>query len=272
MSSTAVEFRVLLLGVIIVSVLGTGTTAAVGMPADPVTAGSQASGAIDGPPAPTLSAPAAGPAVAVDPPAPQAPPPAPQAPPPAPQAPSAPEVEHSHQAPPSPLPPPAPAVEHRHQIAAPPPPRQTAAAPEAPAAAPSPTGPTGWRALDEAIARIPGYDGSASWSVSTSQGNWGVADWYDQSVTISRSTPDRSLDSVVRHEWSHLLSVRPYDEVAQAVESMNAWYGGDGLMGAERAADCMARRLGAGWTHYTDCQDARWRDGARRLLAGQRLS
>jgi hypothetical protein len=53
---------------------------------------------------------------------------------------------------------------------------------------------------------------------------------------------------------------------------MNSWFGGSGLTGPERAADCMARQLGAQWTHYTSCQDAHWQAGARMLLNGRPLS
>jgi hypothetical protein len=78
--------------------------------------------------------------------------------------------------------------------------------------------------------------------------------------------------SVVAHEWGHVLSVKPYLPDAMAgVNAMNAWFGGSGLTGAERAADCIARLLGATWTNYTPCTDAHWRDGARKLLAHQAL-
>jgi hypothetical protein len=250
MRSAAVPFRLLVLGWTIVLVAGTGLATAAGTALAP--------DALPGP-AVDVAAVAAVPATAPPPPAPAVaatplppPPPAP-VPRPAPARSSVPEPL-SAPAPPPPAPSPRPTL------------------PPAPEAAPQPaSGPTGWRELDAAIGRIPGYDGSARWHVADG-GPWGTADWYEQSVTISRSIPSRRLDDVVRHEWSHLLSVRPYAKVSEAVAAMNAWFGGEGLAGAERAADCMALQLGARWTHYTDCQDPHWWEGARRLLAGQRLS
>ena len=77
---------------------------------------------------------------------------------------------------------------------------------------------------------------------------------------------------VVIHEYSHLQSVVPYGgDVDVAMSAMNRYFGGSGLDGSERAADCMARLQGASWTHYTACDDAHWRDGARRLVQGQKL-
>jgi hypothetical protein len=128
-------------------------------------------------------------------------------------------------------------------------------------------------AFTDAIARIPG-DGPAStrWVVTDSYGSWGTADWYRDTVYISPRVPTRRLYDVVVHEWSHVLSVRPYGgDVDAAVRAMSAYYGGTGLAGAERAADCMALAQGATWTNYTPCTDGRWRAGAARLLSGQRL-
>jgi len=59
--------------------------------------------------------------------------------------------------------------------------------------------------------------------------------------------------------------------VPQATAAMNSYFGGSGLVGAERAADCMALRLGAAWTHYSSSDDAHWLAGADRLLQGQAL-
>lgn len=126
--------------------------------------------------------------------------------------------------------------------------------------------------LDRAVARIPSYPGGASWILTTQYGSWGTADWYHDRVYISPTVPSARIYDVVAHEWSHLLSVRGYGgDVDTAVAAMNRWYGGSGLTGAERAADCMARHLGARWTRYTSCQDAHWQDGARRLIAGRPL-
>jgi hypothetical protein len=125
--------------------------------------------------------------------------------------------------------------------------------------------------LDAAVARIPGYTG-ATWVLTTSYGSWGTADWYHGRVYVSPLVPASRLYDVVAHEWSHLLSVKAYGgDVDAAMAAMDRWYGGTGLVGAERAADCMAKRLGATWTHYTACTDAHWQDGARILVAGRQL-
>lgn len=127
--------------------------------------------------------------------------------------------------------------------------------------------------LTAAVSRLRGYQsGSARWVLSSRYGKWGTADWYNNVVYISPSVPLRLLRSVVIHEWDHLLSVRPYGgDVAAAVAAMNSVFGGTGLVGAERAADCMARLSGATWTHYTSCTDEAWRAGARLLLEGRQL-
>lgn len=124
-----------------------------------------------------------------------------------------------------------------------------------------------------AVDRLPGYrTGEARWVISSAWGHWGVADMANGIGYIAPTVPADRMYDVVAHEWSHILSVKAYDgDVTAALAAMNTYFGGSDLMGAERAADCMARLLGAGWTHYTSCQDSRWRDGARRLLARQRL-
>jgi hypothetical protein len=138
---------------------------------------------------------------------------------------------------------------------------------------PAPTGPTTWPALNAAIARIPTYHaGAARWIVSGRYGHWGTADWYHDTLYISPSVPTTRLYDVAVHEWSHELSVLDYNgDVDAAVKVMNHYFGGGGLTGAERAADCMAVLQGAGWTHYTSCTDARWRAGARALMRGGEL-
>jgi len=135
------------------------------------------------------------------------------------------------------------------------------------------TGPTGWAPLDAAIARIPSYrPGAAIWLVSNRYGHWGTADWYHATLYIAPGVPVDRLYDVAVHEWSHELSVLDYDgDVDAAVKAMNAVFGGSGLVGAERAADCMAKLQGASYTHYTPCLDSGWRRAAARLVAGQRL-
>lgn len=127
--------------------------------------------------------------------------------------------------------------------------------------------------LDQAIARIPGYQAvGATWLLQANDGYWGTADWYHNVIWISPHVPAARVYDVAVHEWSHLRSVKSYDgNVDLAISEMNRFFGGSGLVGAERAADCMARLNGAGWTHYTSCQNADWRKGAARLLAGRRL-
>lgn len=127
--------------------------------------------------------------------------------------------------------------------------------------------------LDQAVARIPG-DGAkdATWLLQAKDGFWGTADWYHNVVWVSPRVPANRVYDVAVHEWSHLKSVKAYGgNVDAAVNAMNTYFGGSGLDGAERAADCMARLDGATWTHYTSCQNGRWRAGAARLLAGQQL-
>jgi hypothetical protein len=124
-----------------------------------------------------------------------------------------------------------------------------------------------------AVARIPGYHtGDAVWAISSDWGHWGVADLYGGVAYISPTVPADRMYDVVAHEWSHLLMVKAYGgDVMAAIHAANSYFGGSDLTGSERAADCMARELGATWTHYTSCSDSHWRAGARRLLNRQRL-
>jgi hypothetical protein len=144
-----------------------------------------------------------------------------------------------------------------------------------PAAAlpPAPAGPTSWAALNRAIARIPTYHGTgARWVVYSDDGYWGTADWKRNVIYVGPQVPEKRLYDVAVHEWSHLLSAAAYGGDTNALVAATAkWFGGSGLTGAERAADCMAVLQGATWTHYTRCTDARWRAGADRLLHLRRL-
>ena len=156
----------------------------------------------------------------------------------------------------------------------------TAQAPK-PAPKPAPThaatayvsGPTHWSALNAAIARIPTYrSGASRWVVSSKYDFWGTADWYHDVLYVDPSVPTDKLYDVAVHEWSHELSVLDYaGDVAAATRAMNATFGGAGLTGPERAADCMAILQGAGWTHYTTCTNPAWRAAAARLVAGKTL-
>jgi hypothetical protein len=137
----------------------------------------------------------------------------------------------------------------------------------------TPSGPTGWAQLNSAIARIPTYRAHAArWVVSSRYGHWGTADWYHDTLYIEPTVPSAYLYDVAVHEWSHELSVLDYNgNVAAAVAAMNRYFGGTGLVGAERAADCMAIVQGATWTHYTTCTNTHWRAGASVLLRRHRL-
>lgn len=108
--------------------------------------------------------------------------------------------------------------------------------------------------------------------VSGRYGHWGTADWYHDTLYNSPSVPSTRLYDVAVHEWSHELSVLDHHgDVDAAVGAMNRYFGGGGLTGAERAADCMAVMQRADWTHYTTCTDARWRAGAATLIRGGEL-
>jgi hypothetical protein len=135
-----------------------------------------------------------------------------------------------------------------------------------------PAGPTSWGPLNAAIARIPSYQpGAVRWVVKNT-GWWATADWYENVIYISPTTSESKLYDVVVHEWSHILSVRTYGgNVEAAIAAMKLFFGGPGLEGSERAADCMAKLQGAKFTHYTSCSSPVWRTGARLLIAGHRL-
>ena len=136
---------------------------------------------------------------------------------------------------------------------------------------------TGWPALDDAIAGLPEGPARSSirWVVTSRYGHLGTTDLATATVYISPAVPSGTLPSVVRHEYSHVVSVRAYDGQWQtAVAAMNRSFGGAsprGMGGAERAADCMARALGASWFGYTSCTDPTWRAHAAQLLSGRRL-
>ncbi|WP_426564148.1 hypothetical protein ACPPVT_22110 [Angustibacter sp. McL0619] len=132
----------------------------------------------------------------------------------------------------------------------------------------------GGSALENAVARIPGYGAHrpANWVSTGRYGHYGATDLASNNVYINPAVPSSKLDSVVRHEWSHILSVRVYGGSYSAMmAATNRVFGGSGMTGAERAADCMAIQLGATWTNYTSCSSAQWRSAAGELLSGRRL-
>jgi hypothetical protein len=124
--------------------------------------------------------------------------------------------------------------------------------------------------MRQAIAKIPGYlPGLVIWSISANYGHWGTAVMGGVDVYVSPDVPPSYMYDVVAHEWSHMLSIHDYNgDLYKALAGMNATFGGTGIEGAEKAADCMALELGATWTHYTSCQNTQWRAAAHRLLAG----
>jgi hypothetical protein len=134
------------------------------------------------------------------------------------------------------------------------------------------SGPTSWAALNAAIARIPTYrSGVATWVVLNT-GWLATTDWFTSKIYISPTTPTSRLYDVAVHEWSHILSVRAYGgNVNATIKATRLAFGGSGLTGSERAADCMAKLQGASYLHYTQCTNPAWRASARLLLAGQRL-
>ncbi|MGN6302424.1 MAG: hypothetical protein ACTHN8_15185 [Angustibacter sp.] len=126
--------------------------------------------------------------------------------------------------------------------------------------------------LSQAVSRIPGYGAHrpTRWVLTGKYGHWGATDLGSGTVYISPSVPASRLDSVVRHEWAHVLQIRVYGSASATVAGLNAYFGGSGMTGVERAADCMALQLGATWTNYTSCSSATWQRGAAHLLAGRR--
>jgi hypothetical protein len=171
----------------------------------------------------------------------------------------------------------------RKATAAPAPKVPSRAAAKAPAAkapapkAPAPrkpvtaSGPTDWAALNAAIARIPGYrQGTIQWSVTSRYGHYGTTDLATSHIYIAPYVDTSLLDSVARHEYAHVLSVRAYGGDWRAAKSaMNTAFGGSGMTGAERAADCMAKAMGATWLHHTSCSSTSWQELASRLLSGR---
>jgi hypothetical protein len=138
---------------------------------------------------------------------------------------------------------------------------------------------TSWPALNRAIAQIPGYrDGIAKWHVTSRYGHYGITDANQPgaaNIYISPNVPQSRLYSVAAHEYGHAVVIAnygtgygPYTEYSR---DMVNWFGGDKVTGLERAADCIALRLGATWTNYTGCTDPRWKEGARVLLNGGKL-
>ena len=150
------------------------------------------------------------------------------------------------------------------------------AAREAATAAPARTS---WPALNRAIAAIPGYrDGIARWHVTSRFGHYGITDANQPgaaNIYISPTVPASKLYSVAAHEYGHAVVIANYGTgygpYTRYSSDMVRWFGGTTVTGLERAADCIALRLGATWTNYTGCGDPHWQEGARILLRGGTL-
>jgi hypothetical protein len=135
------------------------------------------------------------------------------------------------------------------------------------------TGRTFEEDLRRAVARIPFYrPGVARWVVQPGLASYGLTNRRTGTVYVSPRVPRRLLYSVVAHEWGHIISTHGYAGLAAADAAVLKWFGGSSVTEAiEIAADCVARVLGATWTHYTSCADAHRRYGARYLMVGWRL-
>ena len=124
------------------------------------------------------------------------------------------------------------------------------------------------------VARLPFYrPGIARWVVAPGLSNYGLTNMETRTVYLSPRIPRRLLYSVVAHEWGHVISTRGYGgDLVAADAAMLRWFGGGSMSRAvELAADCIARVLGARWTHYTACNDSHSRYGARYLMVGWKL-
>lgn len=136
-----------------------------------------------------------------------------------------------------------------------------------------PSGPTSWPALNRAIATIPSYRrGVATWVVDNAYGHYGATNLATRQIHIARTVPTSRLFSVAAHEYGHALTAVNYAGNEAAANAGLARYFRSGTtMNREYAADCMAILMGARWTHYTRCGNARWRFAAATLLHGGRL-
>jgi len=80
------------------------------------------------------------------------------------------------------------------------------------------------------------------------------------------------LNYVAFHEYAHARAYGNWGRNQKAADAaMNRWFGGGTHRAREVAADCMAIVQGTKWTGYSRCKSARWRAGAKTLLAGKRL-
>jgi hypothetical protein len=112
----------------------------------------------------------------------------------------------------------------------------------------------------------------ATWVVDNAYGHYGATNLSTRQIHIARSVPPSRLFSVAAHEYAHALTAALYGGSERATNVALARYFRSGTtMNREYSADCMAVLMGARWTHYTRCGNARWRFAASTLLRGRRL-
>jgi hypothetical protein len=136
------------------------------------------------------------------------------------------------------------------------------------------SGPTSWKALNSAIARIPNYRRGVvtAWIVGNPYGHLGTTNLRTRQIYMSRVVPPSRLYSVVAHEYAHALSVVNYaGELGRLDAGLAKHFRAGKKLNREYVADCMARQLGASWTYYIGCSDRRWRAAATTMLRGRRL-
>jgi len=115
--------------------------------------------------------------------------------------------------------------------------------------------------LDAAVAKVPGAS-SATWIVED-KGAWGATDLAAGVVYVAPRTPANRLLDVVRHEWVHVQQGRVYGGIAKAKSALAS------VGGIEVVADCGAKLLGAGWTHYVKACTPEQTAAAKHVLAGR---
>lgn len=102
-------------------------------------------------------------------------------------------------------------------------------------------------------------------------GYTGTADWYNNAILLSSKVPSYRLNYVVAHECAHLKQYKVYrGNVPALKKKMNSIYGGSGLTGVERNADCITRKWGYKQYYYTNsCGGARGK-AAQAIIKGKK--
>lgn len=102
----------------------------------------------------------------------------------------------------------------------------------------------------------------------------GVADRYNNDVLLRTSMPSYRLHYVAAHECMHLRQAKAYGgDIAALKKATNKVWGGSGLTGVERSADCMTRAKGIKVTNraYASSCKGKQATATKRLLAGKRI-